>query len=34
MDGSTPSEKISQSSAWYGERARYNRSRYTALKST
>ena len=34
MSDSTPFEKISEQGKWYSERARRNRSRYTALKTT
>ena len=34
MSNSTPFEKVSEQGTWYGERARRNRSWYTALKST
>jgi Protein of unknown function (DUF4231) len=34
MAETTPSEKLAQQSAWYGERARYNRTYYTILKGT
>jgi len=33
VSNTTPFEKISQQSAWYGERARSDRARYTMLKS-
>ena len=34
MSDSTPFEKLSMQSSWYGERARQSRSRYILLKST